>query len=96
MSANSLDFVWVFVGAGARFPSAVFIEKSAATGWISGHRLSGVLTKYPVGVGLYDWALSMRYFTPKRDDQKTPEFVGRFTCASLEHCHYEGGQALGG
>jgi hypothetical protein len=85
------DFVWVFVGAGGKFPSAVFSEHEAAVTWISNHSVTGVLTKCPLNTGLYDWALKMNYFTPKQDDQRSPEFIGRFTCASLEHYHFEHG-----
>jgi hypothetical protein len=88
---ESTEFVWVFSGDGARLSSAVFSDKKMADAWISGHRLSGMLAKYPVNTGIYDWAIKTNKFIPKRDDQGTPEFIGRFSCASLEHYHYENG-----
>jgi hypothetical protein len=88
---ESTEFVWVFAGARSTLSSAVFTDKKTADAWISGHRLSGMLTKYPLNTGIYDWALKANKFIPKRDDQKTPEFIGRFTCAYLEHYHYENG-----
>lgn len=54
-----------------------------------------MLTRCPVSVGLYDRALKVNYFVPKREDQRSPELIGRFTCASLEHYHYENGLVCG-
>ncbi len=96
MSNEGIDHVWVFNGAGGRLPSAIFLDKQMAIAWIAQHRLTGVLTRYPVNIGLYDWALRMNFFTPRREDQKTPQFIGRFTCASLEHYHCEDGVVVTG
>lgn len=87
----SAKFVWVFNGAGGRFPSGVFEDKTAAIGWISQNRLSGVLTQYPVNMGVYDWAVNLGIFNPRKENQKTPEFIGSFTTASQEHFHFEDG-----
>ena len=38
-------------------------------------RLSGTLTKYPVDVGVYDWAIGGGFFTPKRDDHRSPDYA---------------------
>lgn len=46
--------VWIFNGANAKFPSAVFASKEDALGWIEIHQLTGVLTKYPLGISVYD------------------------------------------
>jgi hypothetical protein len=83
-------FVWVFHGSGATFASAVFTSRSAAEEWIRANQLRGTLTKYPLDVPVYDWAVDAGFFTPKRDDHRTPTFVGRFTSASQEHYHYTG------
>lgn len=80
--------VWVFNGAKSAFPSGVFSTKERAEDWIRHNRLEGTLTAYPVDIGVYDWALNHGLFTPKRDDQKSPEFIQRFTTASQEHYHY--------
>jgi hypothetical protein len=80
-----------FTGAGGRLPSAVFFEKEQAVSWVQQNALNGILTKYPVGIGVYEWAIKMAYFSVKRDDQKTPEFIGKFSSASLEHLHFERG-----
>lgn len=82
--------VWVFNGGGS-FPGGVFTCLETAEAWISANRLTGVLTAYPLDTGIYDWATSKGYFMPKRDDQKSPDFIGRFSSASQEHYHYEDG-----
>lgn len=87
-----MSFVWIFNGLKARFPSGVFTDREAAERWIEQHGLSGTLTAYPLDVGIYDWAVKIGYFKPKRDDQHTAEFIQRFSSASQEHYHYENGK----
>jgi hypothetical protein len=89
-SMRGESLVWVFNGSG-RFPSAVFRALEDAEKWIAANRLTGTLTAYPLDTGAYDWAVSKGYFTPKRDDQKGPEFIGAFSSASQEHYHYTDG-----
>ncbi len=84
------QFVWVFNGGGT-FPSGVFSAREKAEAWIAGNRLSGCLTKYPLDIGAYEWAISEGHFKPKRDDQRTSGFIGRFACGH-EHFHYTDGQ----
>jgi hypothetical protein len=81
-------------GAHARFPAGVFSTRENAEAWVARHRLSGTLTKYPLDAGVYDWALARSLFRPTRDDQRSPDFIQQFTCASQEHHHYEAGQRL--
>ena len=85
-----MDGVWVFNGGGT-FPAGVFTTRENAEAWIARHRLTGTLTKYPLDVGLYEWALERGAFKPKRPDQSGPAFVARFSSASLEHYHYTDG-----
>jgi len=85
--------VWVFKAEKATFASGVFDRRELADAWILSNRLSGVLTWYPMNEGTYDWAVRNDRFKPKRDDQTTPEFIGRFTAAAQEHYHYERGVA---
>ena len=85
-----MDSVWVFNGGGD-FPAAVFTARDREEAWIAQHRLTGVLTKYPLDIGVYDWAIGCGVFKPKRPDQTGPAFVGRFSSASQEHYHYIGG-----
>ena len=82
----------VFNGPRSNFPSGVFASKEAAEKWVQEHRLSGTLTRYPVDVGTYDWAVSKGFFTPSRDDQRSPEFISKFSSASQEHYHFEDGK----
>ena len=89
MIENIDGFVWVFNGNSGRFAGGVFLDKETAEVWIRKHDLEGVLTKYPVGVGVYDWAIENDFFTPKKDKERSPEFIAKFTTASQEHYHYE-------
>ena len=82
-------YVWVFNGGGT-FPSGVFSSREAAGAWIAHHALSGCLTKYPLDQGAYEWAIETGFFTVRREDQRTPDFVGRFACGT-EHYHYASG-----
>lgn len=88
---SDIPTVWVFNGAKARFASAVFSSKELAKNWIEKNRLSGILTRYPLDVSTYDWAVARGHFTPSKDEHKSAEFVGKFTTGSQEHYHYEDG-----
>lgn len=83
--------VWVFVAPQARFPSGVFHSAAQAEDWIAHHQLSGVLTEYPVGFGVYDWATSSGHFRPRPDKTIDAAFIGQFTSAAMTHHHYEDG-----
>ena len=84
--------VWVFNGDGAGgFPSGVFADRASAEAWIAGHKLSGTLTRYPIGIGVYDLMVSEGLFRPKGERHETPEFIGSFSSAYQEHVHYRGG-----
>ena len=86
-----MSFIWIFNGSGGSFPSGVFTQRETAEAWIREHGLSGILTAYPVDSGTYQWAVGMGYFSPQREDQRSAEFIQRFSSASLEHYHYENG-----
>lgn len=90
---NPTDAVWVFHGAEARFASAVFRERSQAIAWIERRALSGVLTRYPLDVSVYDWALASGHFKPKSQAQSEARFIGAFSSAAQEHLHFENGRA---
>ncbi len=85
--------VWVFNSTCGKFPGAVFSRKDSAENWIKDNRLTGTLTAYPLDICVYDWAVGNGYFSPKSDDHRTPEFIGKFTSASQEHYHYEDGSS---
>ena len=88
---SDIPTVWVFNGARSNFPSGVFTSRSSAESWIRKYALSGTLTRYPLDMSVYDWAVSRTFFEPKKDEQRTPEFIGRFSSASQEHYHFENG-----
>ncbi|HEU0053036.1 MAG TPA: hypothetical protein VFQ39_07655, partial [Longimicrobium sp.] len=54
--AQRNGWVWVFNGEAGSFPSGVFTSREAAEAWIAKYALTGVLTAYPLDVGVYDWA----------------------------------------
>jgi hypothetical protein len=87
-----MSSVWVFVAEGATLPSGVFRDKKSAQAWIEKHSLSGVLTEYPLDVGIFDWAISNGFFKTKHASQETPSFIGRFTSAYLRHSHFDKGK----
>jgi hypothetical protein len=68
------------------------VTKESAETWIASKQLNGTLTEYPLDIPVYDYAIEMNWFTPKRDDQKLPQFIQRFTSASQNHYHYENGE----
>lgn len=88
---SDIQNVWVFNGSRSRFPSSVFSSKALADTWITKNRLSGVLTRYPLDMSAYDWAVSRGLFTPSKEEHHEPDFIGKFTTASQEHYHYEDG-----
>lgn len=88
---NEEKMIWVFNGANGRFPNGIFYKKHDAEVYIKNYGLSGVLTLYPIGKGIYEWAIENDYFIPKSDTQRTPEFIQKFSGAMLEHYHYENG-----
>lgn len=89
---DTRQLVWVFNGSSGKFPSAVFSKKELANAWIKQHKLTGILTAYPVDISIYDWAIDKGYFSPSKDEQTRSEFIGRFSSASQEHYHYEDGK----
>ena len=83
--------VWIFNGENAKFPSAVFLSKEDAFEWIRRYELTGVLTKYPVGISVYDWAIEIGSFRVKSEKHSAPGFIGGFSSAAQEHMHFENG-----
>lgn len=83
--------VWVFHGAGSRFTGGVFTSRQQAEEFVQQYQLSGILTKYPLGISTYDWAQQEGFFQPTKSEQYTTGFIQRFTSASQKHYHYEEG-----
>ena len=59
-----------------------------AVRWIEKYKISGILSKYPLDISIYDWAITQGLFKPKRDDQKTPGFIQSFSTVHIEDSQY--------
>ncbi len=86
------SFIWVFNGDHGQFPSAIFREKNDAIQWIQDNSLSGILTRYPVDVPLFDWAIENGFFTPKNELQQGAKTKANFSSSHLEHYHFVCGE----
>jgi hypothetical protein len=84
--------VWVFNGEGSAFPAGVFASKDDAEAWIESNKVTGCLTRYPVGMSVFDWAIAEGHWTPNQEIQRQPLFIQRFSSAYLDHYHYEAGE----
>jgi len=93
MNAREQGF-WVFHGAGAKFAAGVFVSREKADSAIRKHRLTGVLTWYPSGELVYDWASREKLLNmkPEKSAELTAEKIGQLTTASQPHFHYEDGE----
>lgn len=89
-----MAFVWIFHGTGGQLASGVFSTREAAEQWIAVRGLSGLLSRYPLDWGSYDWAVEQGHFKPRRDDQASANFVQRFSDGTV-HYHYEDGDCVG-
>lgn len=83
------QFVWVFNGG--KLPSAVFSTRERAEAWIREHRLSGLLTKYPVDIPALEWMVEQGLFSAEKAAEMPPHKRSCFSSASQEHYHYEDG-----
>jgi len=86
--------VWVFVGEGGRLASAVFTTVEKADAWVAEHKLSGLLTWYPLDTGAYHWVIAKGFWTPKREEHREPWIIQGFN-SHLDHHHYENGTRAG-
>ena len=88
--------IWVFNGANSRFSGGVFEHLDVAEQWIKSNGLTGMLTKYPLNRGVFEWADDNNLIRMKaeklKEKRKDPIFIGGFTTAAMEHFHYENGQ----
>jgi hypothetical protein len=83
--------IWIFHGTGAPFAAGVFVSRADGLAWIARHRLTGILTEYPVGDGCYDVAVRTGHFTPTQDHRGTPAHVARFSPGWTGHVHVRDG-----
>ncbi len=84
--------VFVFSGEKNHLPSAVFSTEETARKWIRDNKLSGTLTEYPIDDPIYDWTIRGGYFEPRRDDQRSADFIANFSSAHQNHFHFEEGE----
>lgn len=89
-TSNELT-VWIFHGDSARFASAVFTTEADALAWAELHRVSGIVTEYPVGDGCYDIAIERGSFTPSKPHHGTPEHIAAFSPGWTRHVHLTDG-----
>jgi hypothetical protein len=83
--------VWIFHGATASFASGVFAHRDQGLEWIAKHRLTGVLTEYPVGDGCYDIAMRAGHFSPSQPHHGTSAHVAAFSPGYTDHVHVRDG-----
>lgn len=86
-----INFVWIFNGSKGRFPGGVFQSLEKAQEWIKQNRLTGVLTKYPLDEGSFDWAQRQGFVNDKLNARADSDFIASFSSASFTHFHYENG-----
>ena len=87
-----LKSVFVFSGEKNHLPSAVFSTEETARKWIRENKLSGTLTEYPVDDPIYDWTIRGGHFEPRRNDQRSADFIANFSSAHQNHFHFEEGE----
>ena len=90
-----MESVWVFNKNNANFSGGVFSDLESAEKWVKVNLLNGMLTRYPVNQGVFDWAVEndLHNIKPEKlaEKSKQPNFIGGFTSASQEHFNYENG-----
>ncbi|MDX2047131.1 MAG: hypothetical protein SFU87_10110 [Chitinophagaceae bacterium] len=92
---KKMEYIFLFHNPiSSKFCGGAFTQRQIAEAWIRDHKLSGVLTKYPVDTGVYDWAVRKQVFIPKKNEHYERNFIAGFTSASQEHYHYEDGECI--
>jgi hypothetical protein len=59
--------------------------------WVGEKGLTGMLTQYPLDVGVYDWAVAEGLFRPSKSAHTSTTFVAGFTTAHQAHVHFVDG-----
>ncbi len=83
--------VWLFTSASndvvpdAHIPQAAFRTLAAGDRWVRTLKPSGMLTEYPMNIGVFEWATARGVFKPRRDDQRATPFIETFSDASQAH-----------
>ncbi len=96
MAESVENLVWVFHAHGSHYAGGVWPDVASAERCIAKHRLTGVLTAYPLGECCFDWAVRKRCTGMKvgilEEKSRDPAFIGSFTCPAQEHVSYEDGK----
>jgi hypothetical protein len=79
------ESVWLFFGGSQVGGAFSAIERAEA--WIAEHKLTGVLTRYPVDMGAWDYARASGTSIPDAG----PETIANYASARQEHYHYRHG-----
>ncbi|CAA9215942.1 MAG: hypothetical protein AVDCRST_MAG77-195 [uncultured Chloroflexi bacterium] len=69
----------------------MFQDRETAEAWIGRIGASGMLLRYPVDVGVHEWAVASGLFAPRGAHETAPEFIENFSSTRQEHYHYDGG-----
>ena len=85
------QFVWVFCGPKGHFPGGIFLSLEKAEAWISHYHLAGVLTRYPLDQGSFDWAQKKGWVPERKIASLDPDFIASFSSGCFDHFHYENG-----
>jgi hypothetical protein len=91
LKMNKRESIFVFNGENANFALGIYSTKEKALDFIVTNKLSGVLTKYPLDIDVYNWTIEEDFFKVKNEQQKTAKFIQNFSSAYLEHWHIENG-----
>jgi hypothetical protein len=87
ITPRPMTTVYVFLGHKTAAPSAIFSDKQKAIEWIKSNNLSGTLTEMPLDLSAYDHAVQNGLFIPKKDHERTPNFIASFS-PRLWHGHF--------
>jgi hypothetical protein len=69
----------------------VFSSRERAERWLGEKGLTGMLTEYPLDVGVYDWAVAEGLFRPSKPAHTSTAFIAGFTTAHQGHVHFTDG-----
>ncbi|MGB4272141.1 MAG: hypothetical protein WBJ44_07070 [Propionicimonas sp.] len=89
------EWVWVFNGARATFPVAVFHTKEQAAEEVRRRGLTGTITAYPLDWFSIEWAAAKGFYKePISGKGITSEMIERYVSERQEHFHYENGEPM--
>ena len=82
------NYIWLIQSSENLNVIGCFMRKHEAETYIFENNLKCMLTKYPINMSVYDWAIQNNFWQPKNDLQKNSKFRAKFNSAYLEHDHY--------